>query len=81
LLAPVLFLAACGGGAKPVDEIAFTKNPAGFDEIWLMQPDGSHRQRLTDAAPPAHHAGGASMPARSPPHARRRVEHPAGLAT
>ena len=61
-----LVLAACGGrggaGGDPGDVIAFTRNVNGFGEIWLMRPDGSHRQRLTDAAPARTYAPGASVP-------------------
>ena len=52
LLAPLLLLASCGGGAKPADEIAFTANDDGYGEIWVMRRDGSDRRRLTAAAPP-----------------------------
>jgi Tol biopolymer transport system component len=62
----VLALASCGGGGKPVDEIAFRMNVGGFGEIWVTRPDGSHRQRLTEAAPPKTDAVGASVPAWSP---------------
>ena len=58
----MLGLAACGGGGKPADEIAFRKNLDGFGEIWIMRPDGSDPQRLTSAPPAKTDAVGASVP-------------------
>ncbi len=63
LLAPLLLLASCGGGAKPADEIALTATNDGYGEIWTIRPDGSDRLRLTAAAPPKTDAAGASTPA------------------
>jgi Tol biopolymer transport system component len=63
LLGAVPVLASCGGHGKPADEIAFTRNVDGYGEIWTMHPDGTHRRRLTDAAPRQTDAAGAAMPA------------------
>ncbi|MGI8479910.1 MAG: hypothetical protein ACR2M2_08655 [Gaiellaceae bacterium] len=64
------FVAGCGGGdgedaAAGGGEIAFTVNDTGWNEIWLMAPDGSERRRLTEVEPPENDAAGMS-PAWSP---------------
>lgn len=71
LIAALVFLAACGGrgggGAGSTrGEIAFTVNDTGWNEIWLMAPDGSERRRLTGAEPPENDAAGSMSPAWSP---------------
>lgn len=65
------FVAGCGGddgGDREPGrgEIAFTVNDAGWNEIWLMAPDGSKRRRLTDVEPPENDAAGSMSPAWSP---------------
>jgi TolB protein len=50
-----------GGG-----EIAFTVNRAGWNEIWLMEADGTDRRRLTEVEPPQNDASGSASPAWSP---------------
>jgi TolB protein len=56
-----------GGDAESSgDEIAFTVNDTGWNEIWLMAPDGSERQRLTQVEPPENDAAGSMSPAWSP---------------
>ena len=71
LIVALVFVAACGGGdggeAEPAGrEIAFTVNRAGWNEIWLMAPDGSDRRRLTEVEPPENDAAGSMSPAWSP---------------
>ena len=67
----VFAFAGCGGGDSteaepPGGEIAFTVNDGGWGEIWLMEADGSERQRLTEAEPPENDAAGSGSPAWSP---------------
>lgn len=71
LVAALAFVAGCGGGdgedaAAGSGEIAFTVNDTGWNEIWLMEPDGSERRRLTEVEPPENDAAGNMSPAWSP---------------
>jgi Tol biopolymer transport system component len=70
-LLAALVLAACAGGdgadvERDGGEIAFSVNRAGWNEIWLMDADGSERRRLTEAASPQNDAAGSMSPAWSP---------------
>ena len=66
ILVPV-FVVACGGEAEQSgDELAFTVNDGGWNEIWLMAADGSERRRLTEAEPLGPDAAGSGSPAWSP---------------
>jgi len=61
------FAAGCGGdGEDGGDEIAFTVNDGGWNEIWVMAADGSDRRRLTEVEPPMNDAAGSTSPAWSP---------------
>ncbi|MGI8478343.1 MAG: hypothetical protein ACR2M2_00535 [Gaiellaceae bacterium] len=71
LVAALAFVAGCGGGdsgdtKSAPGEIAFTVNDAGWNEIWVMAPDGSERRRLTEIEPSDNDAGGNMSPAWSP---------------
>jgi TolB protein len=68
----LVLLAGCAGASRPPEPsrkpgyIAFAVNRGEFNEIWRMQPDGSERRRLTQAAPPDRIGHGSQYPARSP---------------
>jgi Tol biopolymer transport system component len=66
--ASIVLLGGCGGKseAEPAGTIAFSVNRAGFSEIWLMDPDGRNRTRLTEQSPPDVDASGSASPAWSP---------------
>lgn len=70
-LVPTLALAGCTGGegeaqAEETATIVFTVNRAGHQEIWVMDPDGGNRTRLTEQAEPGVDASGSAQPAWSP---------------
>jgi Tol biopolymer transport system component len=60
----------CGGSIagtrRHPGTIAFTVNRSGWGEIWVMDPDGSDRMRLTALARPQTDASGNTSPAWSP---------------
>ena len=68
ILAALVFVAGCAGGDDETagDQIAFTVNRAGWNEIWLMAADGTERARLTELEPPQNDAAGNGDPAWSP---------------
>lgn len=68
ILAALVFVAGCAGGDDETagDQIAFTVNRAGWNEIWLMAADGTERTRLTELEPPQNDAAGNGDPAWSP---------------
>jgi Tol biopolymer transport system component len=71
LIFAVLLPVACAGAESPAPaagpgRIAFTVNDDGFGEIWLMDPDGQNRTRLTAAAEGPTDAPGSVNPAWSP---------------
>ena len=69
-LVALALVAGCGGDDGDAEsgsgEIAFTVNDSGWNEIWLMAPDGSGRRRLTEPEPPENDAAGSGSPAWSP---------------
>lgn len=71
LFAALVVLVACDGNDSMKaghggGEIAFTVNRTGWQEIWLMNADGSDRRRLTELEPPQNDAAGSASPAWSP---------------
>jgi Tol biopolymer transport system component len=67
-LASIVVPLGCGDEADPdaTGRIAFTVNRDGFGEIWVMDPDGRDRARLTDAGSPGVDTSGSTSPAWSP---------------
>jgi WD40-like Beta Propeller Repeat len=70
LLAALILAACAGGDGADVEgdggEIAFSVNRSGWNEIWLMDADGSDRRRLTEAESPQNDAAGSMSPGWSP---------------
>jgi Tol biopolymer transport system component len=75
VLAAVVLSGGCGGEtsserAKALDpgssEIVFTVHKDGWNEIWVMDDDGSKRRRLTDPKPSGSNAAGNLNPVWSP---------------
>lgn len=71
VLVAAAFVAGCdwnmSAEAEPSrGQIAFTVNDGGWNEVWLMEADGSERRRLTETEPPRNDAAGSMSPAWSP---------------